>query len=279
MIQSSSCSYCGYQVGNASKFCPNCGRELCNLEQSEPQSTHQPVAQSPTYSPAQSQSVQAENIVEILESTKQLGHILVFTSTRIIILKNRNKALSNIAPLLVYISFFFAFFLFRRDSLYGLVIGPFWVGAIGTIFAFSIALIYRFKADKTVKDYSKAPIESLLRMKHEEVTYSQVEKVVFWWEKKLNCKLVQHLDFSYILSNGGKKEKRFVIEGTMYQENLEMLNTVLGGKVTGYLDELNKKPKINREADSSDNKNSCAFCIHDLSKACLYPKLNVDASF
>jgi hypothetical protein len=284
MIKSSSCSHCGSQVGSGSKFCPNCGRELFNPALSEPQSTSQPVSQFTAYSLPQSPSVQTENIVDILESTKQLGHILVFTSTRIIILKNRNRAISNIAPLLVFISIVFSFFLFRGDSMFGLVIGPFWVGAfwggaIGVVVPFFIYLIFSIKADKIVKELSKVPIGSLLRMKHEEVTYSQVEKVVFWGEKKLNGKLVQHLGFSYIISGKGKKEKRFDIEGTMYQENLEMLNTVLCGKVTGNLDTLIKEPKINREADTIDNKNSCTFCIHDLSKACPYPKLNVDIYF
>jgi hypothetical protein len=219
--------------------------------------------------PPQSKSVQAENIVDILESKKKFGYLLAFTSTRIIILKNPNRAIHRVAETLFAISFLIGIYIF------GLV-----VGVTAFIIGATFTAIYYFKANKTIKVYRKTPIEGLLRMKHEEINYSQVEKVVFWWERKLfGGEFVQHLDFSYIISGRGKKEKRFEIDGTMYHANLEMLDTVLCGKVTGNLDTLSKELRINRAADSVDNKNSCAFCIHDLSKACPYPKLNVDASF
>jgi hypothetical protein len=69
MDQPPTCRFCGYQVGNAPKFCPNCGSELTNptpLQQEPPiQTTPQPIPHYPYTTAPQPQPTRPKGIIII----------------------------------------------------------------------------------------------------------------------------------------------------------------------------------------------------------------------
>jgi hypothetical protein len=145
-----------------------------------------------------------ENVQGILDSTDISGQSLVFTSTRLIVIKNRGAATAGSIGviLMVLLIVFFGIFI-------GLILG-------------FIAILLTSKLTGKPKDYSKVSVESLLSMSQEVINYPQIEKV----EIKKN-----KLKFFYIMYGGDRKNKQLAFNPSLYQQNLDLLNRVLFGKV------------------------------------------------
>ena len=147
---------------------------------------------------------QAENVVGILELDDITGRRLIFTSARVIIMKNRGAAAGGAIGIIIMVL---------------LIIFLGWL--IGFILGFVAALVIGKLAGKP-KDYSRVTVESLLSMNHEEINYPQIEKV----ELKKN-----RLKFFYVVYGGDRKKKQFAIHRSLYQQNLDLLGKVLFDKI------------------------------------------------
>ena len=91
------------------------------------------------------------------------------------------------------------------------------------VFRSLIEAITTAKAQKTIEGYRRVTVESLLSVNHEEITYSQIEKVEVKYKK-------DKLKFFYVDPTRGIKKKQFSIE-IINQQDLELLNSVLPSKV------------------------------------------------
>jgi hypothetical protein len=164
---------------------------------------------------------QNETIVGSLESKDRTGHTLVFTSARIIILKNR-KATTIIDKFAIFFVIISCFFIFVGPFLLGIITSLI-VGVPAIIVCAGIAAYADSRAQKTKKDYRNVTLESLLSLNHEEIDYSQIEKVeLMGYTAKL----------FYIAPSGNRKKKQFGLEGTMYEQDVALLKRVLPNKVS-----------------------------------------------
>jgi hypothetical protein len=142
-----------------------------------------------------------EGILAILESGAQS---LIFTSRRLIIMKNRGAVAGSAIGIVIMVVLIIFF-----GYIIGLIVGLVATVIIGVLIG-------------KPKDFSKVSVESILSMNHEEINYPQVEKV----ELKYGS-----LKFFYVYG-GARMKKQFVIKnGSLHQQNLALLNSVLPGRV------------------------------------------------
>jgi hypothetical protein len=145
---------------------------------------------------------QNEGILAILESGSQS---LIFTSRRLVIMKNRGAAVGGAIGVVIMVVL-----VILLGYLIGLVLGLVATVIIGVLIG-------------KPNDFSKVSVESILSMNHEEINYPQVEKV----ELKQG-----RLKFFYVVYGGARKKKQFIIKnGSLHQQNLALLNSVLPGRV------------------------------------------------
>ncbi len=162
--------------------------------------------------------VQNETIVDILETEGRRSPNLVFTSTRLIIIRNLYGKIMDILMTFAVCAFIFIY------------PGTFLVGVIRTMLIIIpvilvlivIGAIFVSKSGKIAESYRKATLESLLSLKHEEIAYSQIEKIEFTFNKN---------ELKLFFVAGRTEKKDFRIVGTMYQQNLDLLNSLFPGKV------------------------------------------------
>jgi hypothetical protein len=156
---------------------------------------------------------QAENVLGYIQVFDTSGQTLVFTTTRLIVVKNRaTKIGSNIAVILGVICLFFIGILAMP---YVGVLGGMVVGGIVTFILVSVIVALTHKSI----DYCKVSVASILCMSHDEIDYTQIEKVEV--DKK-------KVTFFYVTQGEQRKKKwKFLY----CPKNLDVLNNALSGKI------------------------------------------------
>ena len=145
-----------------------------------------------------------EKIIGIIEPGAS-NQSLIFTTTRVLIVKSRSALVSGAAGAIVGVV---------SVILFGILIGIF----LGIV----IMAICNKVAGKP-KDFSKVSIESILKMEHKEILYNQIEKV----EMRKGSTKFFYMDF-----DGKKKKTQFATQnGKRHEYYVELAHKVLQDRV------------------------------------------------
>jgi hypothetical protein len=153
-----------------------------------------------------------EKVIESIESGVS-NKSLVFTTNRVMMVRNRSWLATGFFWVLVGILASFVVYIFYRS----------YIGAILTLIMF--AVLGKVASRTHSEDFNKASLESILSIEHQEINYNQIEKV----EMRSGPRWAT---FFYTDSNGKKKTMVFTIDnGDRYEHLVDVTRKILQDKV------------------------------------------------
>jgi len=153
-----------------------------------------------------------EKVIESMESGVS-NKSLIFTTNRVLMVRNRSWLTTGFFWVLVGILASFVVYIFYRS----------YIGAILTLIMF--AVLGKVASRAHGEDFNKASLGSILSIEHQEINYNQIEKVEMMSKP-------HYATFFYTDANGKKKTMIFTMDNDKrYEYLVDVARRILQDKV------------------------------------------------